>query len=229
MTAHLVKLQPAPDLVDRVYRALLDAISDGSIAPGRAADAGRRSPRDLAVSRQPVLQALRLLKKDGLVLDAPGRGVLVAPLDAAWIAQVYEVRGALDALAARLAAGRRAVLDPKLVDTGRRAARGRDIPAMIEADIAFHQAIYAASGNPLIGQSARLHWVHLRRVMGAVLQQSRQREALWDEHEAIAEAIARRRRRRRRQPHRSPWPAGQREPARRSLADVLDPPPERPS
>ena len=41
VTAHLVKLQPAPDLVDRVYRALLDAISDGSLAPGHAADAGR--------------------------------------------------------------------------------------------------------------------------------------------------------------------------------------------
>ena len=36
-----------------------------------------------------------------------------------------------------------------------------------------------------------MHWVHLRRVMGAVLQQSRQRDALWDEHEAIAGAIAR--------------------------------------
>ena len=31
----------APDLVDQVYRALLDAISDGSLAPGRAPDAGR--------------------------------------------------------------------------------------------------------------------------------------------------------------------------------------------
>ena len=65
---------------------------------------------------------------------------------------------------------------------------------MIEADIAFHNAIYAASGNPLIERSAQLHWRHLRRVMGAVLQQSRQREAVWDEHEAIAKAIARRRR-----------------------------------
>lgn len=190
MTVHLVKLQQAPDLVDRVYRALLDAISHGSIAPGARLTQEDIAAR-LAVSRQPVLQALRLLKKDGLVVDAPGRGVVVAPLDAAWIAQVYEVRGALDVLAARLAAGRRAVLDPKLVDTGRRAARGRSIPAMVEADIAFHDAIYAASGNPLIGASARLHWVHLRRFMGAVLQQSRQREALWDEHAAIAEAIAR--------------------------------------
>ena len=189
MTALLVKLQAAPDLVDRVYRALLDVISEGSLAPG-ARLTQEEIAEQLAVSRQPVLQALRLLKKDGLVHDAPGRGVIVAPLDAAWIAQVYEVRGALDALAARLAAERRQPLDPKLVEQGRRAARGRNIKAMIDADIAFHHAVYEASGNPLIGESARVHWVHLRRVMGAVLQSSPQREAIWDEHEAIAAAIA---------------------------------------
>ena len=190
MTAHLVKLQPAPDLVDQVYRALLDAISEGTLVPGARLTQEDIAER-LAVSRQPVLQALRLLKKDGLVLDAPGRGLLVAPLDAARIAHVYEVRGALDTLAARLAADRHAVLDPKLIENGRRTARGKNIQAMIEADMTFHNAVYAASGNPLIAQSAHLHWVHLRRVMGAVLQQSRQREAIWDEHEAIAKAIAR--------------------------------------
>ena len=189
MTAQLVRLQAAPDLVDQVYRALLDAISDGSLAPGARVTQEDLAER-LAVSRQPVLQALRLLKKDGLLLDAPGRGLLVAPLDAEWIGRVYEVRGALDALAARLAAGRRAVLDPRLVEQGRRAARGRNIKAMIEADIAFHNAIYTASGNPLIGQSALLHWVHLRRVMGAVLQASPQRATIWDEHAAITAAIA---------------------------------------
>jgi DNA-binding GntR family transcriptional regulator len=188
MTAELVRLQPSPDLVDRVYRALLDAISDGSLAPGARLGQEDIAAR-LAVSRQPVLQALRLLKKDGLALDAPGRGLRVAPLDGARIAQVYEVRAALDALAARLAAERRAAIDPALVANGRRAARGSDIQAMVEADMAFHNAIYAASGNPLIGASAQLHWVHLRRVMGAVLQHARQREAIWDEHEAIAEAI----------------------------------------
>ena len=188
MTAQLVKLQAAPDLVDQVYQALLDAISDGSLAPGARVTQEDLAER-LAVSRQPVLQALRLLKKDGLLLDAPGRGLLVAPLDAEWIGRVYQVRGALDALAARLAAQRRHALDPRLIEQGRRAARGRDIKAMIEADIAFHAAIYAASGNPLIERSAQLHWVHLRRVMGAVLQASRQRETIWDEHAAIAAAI----------------------------------------
>jgi DNA-binding GntR family transcriptional regulator len=146
--------------------------------------------RQMAVSRQPVLQALRLLKKDGFVLDAPGRGVQVAPLDARWISQVYEVRSALDALAARLACMQRFRIDPKLIEQGRKAARGKNIKAMIQADLAFHSAIYVASNNPLIEQSAHLHWRHIRRVMGAVLQSPAQRDAVWDEHEAIAAAIA---------------------------------------
>ncbi|TFY97163.1 GntR family transcriptional regulator [Ramlibacter humi] len=189
MASQLVRIESAPDLVDQVYRRLLDAISEGSLAPGQ-----RITQEDiaeqLAVSRQPVLQALRLLKKDGFVQDAPGRGLQVAPLDEAWTLNVYQVRGALDALAARLAARSKFRLDPKLLERGRKAARGRDVQAMIDADLAFHQALYTASGNPLIEQSAHQHWRHLRRVMGAVLQQSRQREAVWNEHEAIARAIA---------------------------------------
>lgn len=189
MPAALVRLEAAPDLVEQVYRRLLDAISEGTLAPGQ-----RITQEDiadqLAVSRQPVLQALRLLKKDGFVQDAPGRGLLVTPLDAAWTLHVYQVRGALDALAARLAAQARHRIEPRLIEQGRKAARGRNVKAMIDADLAFHDAIYAASGNPLIEQTAHQHWRHLRRVMGAVLQQSRQREAVWDEHEAIARAIA---------------------------------------
>lgn len=189
MPAQLVRLEASPDLVDRVYGTLSDAISDGSLAPGQRITQ-EEIAHQLAVSRQPVLQALRLLKKDGFVEDAPGRGLQVAQLDPAWIRQVYEVRGALDALAARLAARRRFQMDPALLEAGRAKARLGDVKSMIDADLAFHGAIYAASGNPLIEQSAQLHWRHLRRVMGAVLQQAGQRESVWDEHQAIAAAIA---------------------------------------
>jgi DNA-binding GntR family transcriptional regulator len=189
MAAQLVQLEATPDLVERVYRALGDAISDGSLAPGQRITQ-EEIAQQLAVSRQPVLQALRLLKRDGFVQDAPGRGLQVSPLDAQWIRNVYQVRGALDALAARLAAQRRFRIDPALLAGGRAAARGDSVAAMIEADLAFHVALYRAAGNPLIEESAQLHWRHLRRVMGAVLQHARQREQVWDEHEAIARAIA---------------------------------------
>ena len=184
----LLKLLSPPDRVDQVYRALLAAINDGTLAPGQRFTQEEIAAQ-LAVSRQPVLQALRQLKNDGFVHDAPGRGVRVAPLDVVWMQQVYQVRGALDALAARLAAVQRVQLDPVLLQRGRKAAAGKNLQAMIDADLAFHQAIYTASGNALIEQSALLHWQHLRRVMGAVLQQSSQRSAVWDEHAAIADAI----------------------------------------
>jgi DNA-binding GntR family transcriptional regulator len=188
MPSQLIRIESTPDLVDQVYRSLLDAISGGSLAPGSRITQ-EEVAEQLAVSRQPVLLALRLLKKDGFVLDAPGRGLLVAPLDGVWLGQVYQIRCTLDALAARLAAQAHAVMDPELIRQGRLATRSHDVQAMMAADAAFHNAIYAASGNPLIAQSAQLHWQHIRRAMGAVLQVANMRESIWDEHAAIAQAI----------------------------------------
>lgn len=189
MSATLHRLESAPDLVDQAYRALVDAIAGGALAPGQRITQEALAAQ-LAVSRQPVQQALRLLRQDGLVLDAPGRGLMVAPLDANALVQIYQVRGALDALAARLAAERRASLPAALLRDGRAAVRGRDVQTMIDADLAFHRALYTASGNDYIARSAELHWSHLRRAMGASLQQAPLRRTVWDEHEAIAEAVA---------------------------------------
>ncbi len=184
----LSKIPGRTDYVEAVYKSLIDAISAGTLAPGE-----RITQEDLAeqlnVSRSPVLQALRLLKKDGLLQEAPGRGLVVARLDPARIGHLYQVRGALEALAARLAAGRNVKLPQSLIEAGRRAAAGSDINAMIEADMAFHRAIYEASGNPCILDTQTLNWVHLRRVMGAVLQRSAGRAGIWDEHAAILNAI----------------------------------------
>jgi DNA-binding GntR family transcriptional regulator len=189
VAAELHRLELAPDLVDQVYHALIDAISTGALAPG-ARITQEDLAAQLAVSRQPVLQALRLLKKDGLVSAAPGRGLQVAPLDAKWLANVYQVRSALDALAARLACAAGFAYDADLIARGRRAAKSGKVGAMIDADIEFHAQVYAAADNPLIEQSAQLHWRHIRRAMGAVLQHSELRSTVWNEHEAIARAIA---------------------------------------
>ena len=185
----LTRITLEPDLVERVYDALLNSITEGTLAPGT-----RLAQEDLAeqlnVSRQPVLQALRLLKKDGFVIDAGKRGVMVTSIDASGIAQVYQLRGALDALAARLAAELKAKIDPRLIERGREAARGCSIAALVETDVAFHNAIYAASGNTLIAESANRHWAHIRRAMISVLFTAGVRESVWDEHAAILDAIS---------------------------------------
>jgi DNA-binding GntR family transcriptional regulator len=186
--ASLSRIVSTPDLTEQVYQRLLYAICDGELAPG-----ARLMQEELAamlgVSRQPVLQALRLLKREGFVSDAGRRGLRVAPLDAQAITQVYEVRAVLDGLAARRAAQANVQLDSTIIMEGRRAAAGQRIGSMIDADMHFHHLIYAASGNPLIAETANHHWPHIRRAMGAVLQTAGLRRAVWDEHEAIWQAI----------------------------------------
>lgn len=189
MKLQLDRLPARTDYVETVYRVLLDAITDGSLAPGERITQEEIADQ-LHVSRSPVLAALRLLKKDGFIEDAPGRGVQVTQLDPDWVGRVYEVRGALDALAARLAANHRSVIAPALIEQGRMVAEGSDLKAIIDADLAFHNAIYHASANPLIAESASRYWMHLRRVMGAVHRTARHRSTIWDEHQAIADAIA---------------------------------------
>src|SRR5260370_10135683 len=114
MAAKLLKLQARTDYVDEVYKVLLDAISEGSLAPGTRITQEEIADQ-LAVSRSPVLQALRLLKKDGLVQDAPVRGLLVPPLDPTWIAPRADIRGALGSLSAPLLAQRGPQLPKALI------------------------------------------------------------------------------------------------------------------
>ena len=185
----LSRIEFAPDLTDQVYQRLLSAICNGELEAGTRLTQEELAAR-LDVSRQPVLQALRVLKKDGFVIDVGRRGLMVAPVGTELISQIYEIRAALDALAARQAARAKARIDPGLIAAGRKAVAGAHIGAMIDADLAFHNAIYAASGNPLVAETANHHWRHIRRAMGAVLQQARVRDSVWDEHQAIIEAIA---------------------------------------
>jgi DNA-binding GntR family transcriptional regulator len=180
-------------LSDRVYRTIRDAICDGELAPGQRITQDELAER-LNVSRQPVLQALKLLKSQGFVVDTRRRGVVVSPVDPAFIAHLYELRSALDGLACR-AAARRGRADaklwgPKLIAKGREAVRSGSLPNMIAADMRFHLFLHELSGNPLIAETAALNLAHIRRVIGISLRY-RAREPIWDEHAAILDAVMR--------------------------------------
>jgi DNA-binding GntR family transcriptional regulator len=186
-------LDTASPLADRVYQSILDAICEGRLAPGE-----RLTQEDLAdrlkVSRQPVLQAMALLKAQGFVEEAGRRGLRVAPVEAPQVIRLYEVRGALDALAARLAARDGAAearrRGPALIEAGRAAIDAGDRGRLIGADQDFHHFLYDLSRNPLIGERAGLHWRHIRRAMGAVLDDPSEHRLVWDEHAAILASIA---------------------------------------
>ena len=101
----MIPLDPLPNLIDQVYARILEAIIDRSLPPGHRIRQNELAEK-LGVSRQPVSHALHLLHRQGLVAESGRRGFEVTRLDPERIRQLYEVRGAIDALAARLAAGR---------------------------------------------------------------------------------------------------------------------------
>lgn len=188
----LDRLATPPDLAQRVYDALLDAIGSGALAPGERVTQEGLAER-FGVSRQPVLQALLLLKRQGLIVDAGRKGVMVAPLDPAYVRRLYEVRAALDGAACRLAARRMdeglRARGQALLAAGDRAMESADAAALVAADIDFHLFLYEASGNPLFAETAAPHWRHLRRVMGAVLRDREAYRTVWGEHAAILAAL----------------------------------------
>lgn len=187
-------LSNQPSLAEQVYEEILS-----EIVAGRLKDNPRLIQDDLAktlgVSRQPVQQALLLLRNQGLLRDAPGRGLIVAPIEAGFVRDLFEMRAAAEGLAARLAAERgsaeAARSGPKFIEDGRKAERDGSVPKLIAADMRFHEFLYEISGNKLIKETMQPYWAHQRRLMGEVLLKDETPRRIWDQHEGILQAVIR--------------------------------------
>ena len=187
------QVQAQPTLVEQVVNAIVSEIVDGEL-PSNSRLIQDELARAYGVSRQPVQQALLLLRDRGLVREAPGRGLIVSPLDVEFVRNLYEIRAMLDGLAARLAAERGAerarVEGPTYLELGRAAVESGSLHEQIEADMQFHAFINELSGNPLIGETTAPHWPYLRRVMGVVLRDAAQMpQIILSEHVAILDAV----------------------------------------
>lgn len=193
----LIALTASPDLIDQVHDRLLAAIVDGTLAPGMRVTQESVAAR-LGVSRQPVSHALQLLKRRGLLIEHGKRGLIVAPLDAQRIRDLYQVRESLEALAAELAARRAAAR--KLTERERKSAReavamGANLGAdatildLVQADVAFHSALHVMSGNTAISETIADQWAHFMRSMGSVLAEPNIRQRVWSEHAHVLAAV----------------------------------------
>lgn len=179
-------------LVDQTYQAILTGICDGRFRPGE-----RIRQEDLAaelgVSRQPIVQALGLLKAQGFLQPYRGKGLQVARLDPTLVSNLYEVRSALERVAvAHAAANPTAELRSEgeaAIADGRTAIRAGDAAGLIEADLRFHRALWQAAGNPLIGEVIEGYWAHLRWAMRNILEIEGYPEQVQDEHQGVLDAV----------------------------------------
>jgi DNA-binding GntR family transcriptional regulator len=177
---------------DRAYQVLRDEIVAWRLEPGTALSEIELAAR-LGVSRTPLRAALARLALEGLVDTSRGRTGVVAGVSAASIAELFELREALETQAARLAARRR---DPavfaRLAEEFARADRtlARDgVDAYYGVIAAFDEALDQAIGNTALRAAldgVRLHLARARRM--AADNPARLRRAA-EEHRLICEAI----------------------------------------
>ena len=185
-------LSVQPNLVEQVHEAILLEISSGKLTPGTRI-IQEQIATELGVSRQPVQQALLLLRNQGLLSDAPGRGLIVAPLDPEHIRHMYDVRAVIEGLAFRKAALNNSETakreGPSYIRKGRQAAQSGSFSELIAADMAFHHFVYSLSENLLVAPAMETHWTYTQRVMGEVLMRDEKPRDIWDQHETLLQVI----------------------------------------
>jgi DNA-binding GntR family transcriptional regulator len=123
----------------------------------------------LGVSRTPVRQALERLVQDGLVRSDPRRGFWVRTFTAQDIHEIYDLRGALEVLALRLAAPQLDPADLKsqlaLHQQVRAQIDQRPVSLFLQSDFRLHTFFIRASGNTRL-----IHYLSTLRSQFSVFQ-----------------------------------------------------------
>lgn len=110
--------------------------------------------REFGVAQASVREAINLLILEGFLVKSAGRSARVPKYTQEDIARIYQVRGALEGLAARLAGEAKADLSAMQGALSRMesALEGGDVKRLIESDLDYHLALAEASGNCLLNE-----------------------------------------------------------------------------
>ena len=185
---------PHKTLAGWAVAQLRDLVVFGQLPAGSRLYEGELAMR-MGISRTPVREAIRQLEQEGLVTLHPNRETVVTEFTADDVREIYQLRAAVEGMAACIAAERResgavaAIFD---VIAGMQAALGADDEATyFQLDAAFHDQVVRASGNSRLldvrlrirDQTRRYLTLTLGHVSASGLQRN------FHEHEAIALAI----------------------------------------
>ena len=191
------RVEEVKPLRERIAATIRTSIMDGRIKPGERLAEGDLARR-LGVSRTPLREALLQLESEGFVVVNPRRGAVVSDLSATDAAETYQVKGALEALAARLACGR---LSDEALQSLRQihdrmarlaGTRSPDSRVILQLNTEFHQALSDAGGNTKLSNAIRLLRSQALRYNFIYLSVLSHLSASLKEHEAILKALQKR-------------------------------------
>ena len=146
--------------------------------------------RELGISRVPVWEAIRRLEQEGLLRTIPNRGVFMVEMTLEKAFELFQVRGALERLAGRLAIENvdKRTLDKleKCLSQQVEAVEKGNVIAYSQLDYQFHSLVYKMSGNLILGEmlesiKTRMQPVSMQ-IMPILLN-------LYQDHKAILEGL----------------------------------------
>jgi DNA-binding GntR family transcriptional regulator len=199
MSITLEAIDRPPSHSQLVYDRLKRVLQDGSVSGGSLLTEADLA-RQLGISTTPVHEAVVRLAAEGFVQTLPRRGLRVVHLTPKDIAEIFEVREALEAEGVRLARMRASDKElaelQKYVVAGQAALDADDYPAFNVADVALHDALAAAAGNRRLQQSVNELRVWVQRIRFATREhrfglEGRPATAL-AEHTQLVTALSRR-------------------------------------
>jgi len=188
-----IKLDNYKPLRELVFEALREAILKGVLKPGERLMEIQLA-EEMGVSRTPVREAIRKLELEGLVAMVPRKGAYVASLSMKDIIEVFEIRGALEGLAAELAAER--ITDEELEELERYLVRitesieADDLALVVAIDTDFHSQLYKASRNERLAQIINNLREQIQRFRTTSLSLPGRMQAALEEHKKIVDAIS---------------------------------------
>lgn len=179
-------------LRDVVFHTLRQAILRGELEPGERLMEIHLAQR-LGVSRTPIREAIRKLELEGLVVMIPRRGAVVASITEKDMKDVLEVRRTLEMLAVEVACDR---ISPEELQKLREASEmfqatcdSGDLIRLAQADVAFHEVIYNATGNQRLVTTLNNLREQMYRYRMEQLKDTSSYERLREEHIRIYNGI----------------------------------------
>jgi len=205
-----MKERPPRGIHAHVVRTLGVRIVKGELVPGERIDLDAFL-EDESISRTVLREALRTLTGKGLLRAQPKLGTFVADRkqwhlldddvmlwrasgrpDRVLIRDLGELREIFEPSAAALAASHRSDVEvgelEAAIETMKRGAESRDIAAIADADVRFHRAVLAGSGNELLGRFEMMlePALHARNALTLTANMT---SSFVDQHVAVARAI----------------------------------------
>ena len=190
----MTSLAPAEtpqSLADRAFHAIRDKIVSLELPPGAVVhEAGLMA--ELGIGRTPIREAVRMLEQARLVEVYPRRGVFVTSVNISDLADLSEVREALEPHAARLAAERasddeRRELAALIEEAGRKDKFDRR--ALIDLDHRIHACVYRCTHNAFLEASLEEYYVLALRIWFLALDRVARLDDAVTEHADLLQAI----------------------------------------